>query len=94
MAPWPRSPQRIFKARSMKSGKPMRRVRLCALTSLLILANCGSLRGTPATDGHAAFCDVAKPITYSRQHDTAETLEQIKEFLRVGHELCGWPLDD
>ena len=39
--------------------------------------------------GHAAFCDVAEPIYYSKD-DTEETKKQVKEHNAVGKAICGW----
>lgn len=57
----------------------------------LTLAACGLLTPTPATDGDAGFCDVAKVITFSRLQDTPETIEQIKEHNAVFAKLCAVP---
>lgn len=62
-----------------------------ALLLPLIPGACAHLTPTPATDGHAGFCDVAKVITFSRLHDTPETIEQIKEQNAVFAKLCAVP---
>lgn len=73
-----------------------RRGRLFApLMPLLVLTGCQSTNGTQTSaingplDG-ASFCQAARAIYYSR-HDTAPTIEQIREHNAVGAALkCGW----
>lgn len=64
---------------------------------LLILSNCASLTSSPATSGmvwgsgpQSSFCDVAKPIVYSRTKDTEQTILAVKQHNAKGVELCGW----
>lgn len=46
--------------------------------------------GTEAPGGPSAFCLVAKPIIFSRLHDTPETIAQVKAHNAQGQALCGW----
>jgi hypothetical protein len=39
--------------------------------------------------GHASFCDVAKPIYWSKA-DSVDTIEQAKEHNAIGKALCNW----
>jgi hypothetical protein len=65
---------------------PSKLVKLFGLT--LPLAGC--LSTTPSSEIDASFCDAARAIYYSR-HDTAPTVQQIKEHNAVGIALkCGW----
>jgi len=41
-----------------------------------------------ATADTAAFCDIARPLYWSRK-DTLETIKQIKTHNAVG-KICGW----
>jgi hypothetical protein len=41
-----------------------------------------------ATADTAAFCDIARPIYWSRK-DTLETVKQVKAHNAVG-KICGW----
>jgi hypothetical protein len=75
--------------------KPLLLRTLCAIALPLILQACGHLIPSRVTEGAAApaaasFCDVAKPIVFSRLHDTAETIEQVKAHNAKGEALCGW----
>jgi hypothetical protein len=69
----------------------MWRVIVSALILLPTLTACASLTNTAAIKGHASFCDVAKPISFSRLRDTAETIAAIKEHNAVHDELCAKP---
>jgi hypothetical protein len=57
-----------------------------------ILQACAAMTdsGVPI-EGHASFCDVAKPILWSVR-DTDATIAQVKEHDAVGVALCGWGL--
>ena len=61
--------------------------KLGLLLSLTLVASCNQTT-LPALTDRAAFCDVARPIYWSRR-DTPKTVEQIKEHNAVG-KLCGW----
>jgi hypothetical protein len=69
----------------MKSRKPMPFVMLCGL---FLLSGCATQTPTPATDGRASFCQIAKVIRFSRLNDTPETIEQIKEHNAVYAKIC------
>ena len=67
---------------------------VAALFSIVAITNvvaCQSLAtmDTGAAEAAASFCDIAKPIRYSR-NDTAETILQIVEHNTVGVQICGW----
>jgi hypothetical protein len=66
----------------------MRRVIASALILLPTLTACAALTSTAGIKGHASFCDVAKPISFSRLNDTAETIAAVKEHNAVYDELC------
>lgn len=62
---------------------------ICAMP---ILASCASLTGSAGTDplpGAGAFCEIARPVTWSSR-DTDETILQVKAHNAVGKRLCGW----
>lgn len=65
----------------------MKHARLSALILPLILTSCASLTKIPATSA-ASFCDIARPIQFSRLHDTAETIAAIKEHNAVYDQMC------
>lgn len=80
----------------MKSRKPTLCAMLCGV--ILTLSGCQTTIPTSGIElapavveavGHASFCQIAKPISYSRR-DTAQTREEITEHNCVGHKLCGW----
>jgi hypothetical protein len=74
--------------RSETPRSPSRLERLLALLPLLTLAACQTT-GSGGTEA-ATFCQAARAIYWSR-HDTAPTIEQIKEHNAVGLALrCGW----
>lgn len=79
----------ICPCRSRKRKSLWRHARRSALLLPIILTGCQTTTGSVATSG-ARFCDVARAIYWSR-HDTAPTIEQIKEHNAVGLALkCGW----
>jgi hypothetical protein len=70
----------------------MQRTSLSKLAKLfgltLLLAGCQTT--IPSSGIDASFCDAARAIYYSR-HDTAPTIQQIREHNAVGVALkCGW----
>jgi len=64
---------------------------LCVMMLCGILTGCATpMTGSAATEaGHASFCDVAKPIYWSKA-DSADTIVQAKEHNAVGKALCNW----
>ena len=86
----PMRQRHTYRRRSMKSGALTRLLMLLPLTLLPILSGCASLTLSHATEGHAAFCDVAKPIIYSRQTDSEKTIVQVRQHNARGVELCQW----
>lgn len=44
---------------------------------------------TPATEAKPAACAEFKPIIFSRQHDTEETIKQVKAHNAAWDALCG-----
>lgn len=79
----------------MHSPKSTRRQRLVRASMTLCVAilpaSCVTTTGSGETKalGHAAFCVVARPITWSGR-DTLETVAQIKAHNAAGREICGW----
>lgn len=65
--------------------------RVAILAGALAIAGCNvserELRRM-ATADTAAFCDIARPIYWSRK-DTLETVKQVKAHNAVG-KICGW----
>lgn len=64
---------------------------LAALVCALTLAGCNMPESTlrrMATTNTAAFCDLARPIYWSRK-DTLATIQQVKTHNAVG-KICGW----
>ena len=71
-------------------------VRALSLTSVtLTLTSCAALTGSGGTEppapvaGAAAFCEIARPITWSSR-DTDETIAEVKSHNAAGRVLCGW----
>lgn len=77
----------------MKYHKHNKRVLLLMSGGLLILGACApktpSLGTEPAVQA-GLFCSETSPIIYSRLHDTAQTIAQVKAYNAVGQRLCGW----
>jgi len=75
----------------MKSKWQTTRGLLCVMLLSVTLLGCATkTTGSAVTDtGHAGFCDVAKPIYWSKA-DSLDTIEQAKEHNAVGVRLCGW----
>ena len=71
----------------MTRKSPLRLAKLFVLPMLLTACQ----TTTPSAEINGAnFCTVAKAIYYSK-HDTAPTIEQIREHNAVGVALkCGW----
>lgn len=72
------------------------RVTMFGVLSSATLASCGTttmdFAATSSSShalGRAAFCDVARPISWSR-NDTDQTILQVKEHNAVGQALCAW----
>ena len=65
--------------------------KLFALTTLPLAASCQSTTPSGVTEpSNLSFCQAARAIYYSK-HDTAPTIEQIREHNAVGVALkCGW----
>ena len=64
---------------------------LTALVCALTLAACNMTESElrrKATADTAAFCDLARPIYWSRK-DTLSTIQQVKTHNAVG-KICGW----
>ena len=64
---------------------------LAALACTLVLAGCNMTESElrrKATADTAAFCDLARPIYWSRK-DTLSTIQQVKTHNAVG-KICGW----
>lgn len=65
--------------------------RIAILAGALALAGCNvseSELRRKATADTGAFCDLARPIYYSRK-DTLATIQQVKLHNAVG-KICGW----
>lgn len=78
-----------MKSNKLRLQSPL--VKLSVLLLLVSLTGCQSTTGTPSlgTNG-PSFCAAARAIYYSR-HDTAPTIQQIREHNAVGVALkCGW----
>lgn len=65
---------------------------LLASLCLMTLTACTMMTGLRETEGHAFFCQVAEPISWSSK-DTGITILQVKQHNAVGKELCGWRAD-
>jgi len=64
---------------------------LALLVCALALAGCNMTESElrrKATADTAAFCDIARPIYWSRK-DTLSTIQQVKTHNAVG-KICGW----
>lgn len=62
------------------------------LIAACILSACANQMPSAGTSGASPlFCSEAKPIVFSRLHDTLETIAQVKAHNAVGQKLCGWP---
>lgn len=60
------------------------------LISLAILSGCATPAPTPATSVPPfAGCTAFPRISYSRQHDTDETIRQVKAYLAARDAVCG-----
>ncbi|MCA3700803.1 MAG: hypothetical protein IOB84_13605 [Brevundimonas sp.] len=57
------------------------------------LTGSGETEVPVARPGAEAFCDLARPITWSTR-DTDETIRGVKEHNAVGARLCGWGSSD
>lgn len=73
----------------------MKRALSLALLGAFALGGCNTVGGMSqsellklATANTAAFCDIARPIYWSRK-DTLATIQQIKTHNAVG-KMCGW----
>ena len=85
----PRLLTNICLQRRRRSKMPKRYAMLCALTLLPILSGCVTTTGSAETNA-ASFCDLAKPIHWSRSGDTPETIIEAKEHNALGVKFCGW----
>lgn len=80
--------------RAMRCERALRRVLMLSSVTL-ILSGCVSLTGSGETEvpvarpGAEAFCDLARPITWSTR-DTDETIRGVKSHNALGVRLCGW----
>jgi hypothetical protein len=69
---------------------------LLTLPVAILLACCATTTGSGGIDegdldpvAHAAFCAVARPITWSAA-DSAATVAEIKAHNAAGKAICGW----
>lgn len=58
---------------------------LVTLSLLFILTACAHQIPTPATDGCVAFAR----LSFSRLHDTTETIQQVKAYDAARDAICG-----
>lgn len=73
-----------------RSLRPSRLSASLTLVSLLTLTSCASHPPTVATSPAPAMACAAFPrISYSRLHDTDETLRQVKAYDAARDALCG-----
>lgn len=76
-----------------KSPRPSRPLALLTLLSTATLAGCASLGPTPATEPAAPpaslACTAFPRISYSRLHDTDETIRQVLAYDAARDALCG-----
>lgn len=79
----------------LKWQRPARPVTLCSSVLLLSLGACGTLTRTagisnpaPATTP-ASACSAFSRISFSRLHDTPETIVQVKAYDAARDALCG-----
>lgn len=65
---------------------------MTVLRAISMVLLCLAVAGC-ATDGAglpSVACSVFAPITYSRKHDTRETIRQIVGHNAAGAKICGW----
>lgn len=73
----------------MQISKPINFGKLLSVMLIAIpAASCQTTASSERTIDTAAFCDVARPIWWSKK-DTVKTIEQVKAHNKVG-QMCGW----
>lgn len=76
-----------------RSLRPWRRLASAMIAPLAILTACAHRAPTaatePATPPSAVACTAFARISFSRLHDTAETIRQVKAYDAARDALCG-----
>lgn len=72
-----------------RSPRPSKLSASLTLVSLLTLTSCAHQAPTVATSSPPADCTTFPRISYSRLHDTDQTIVQVKGYLAARDALCG-----